>query len=208
MEKAVIREAYAKYYLENGKSPVSVYSFCQQLNTSEAVFYEIYSSFEAIEKDIWLSFFEQTLEHLKEDETYRNYSAREKLLAFYFLWVQQLLKNRSYILLQNRKFPPPGPHLTQLESFRIAFYDFVSELIKEGYQTGQVKERKYISDQYVHGFWVQALFVLRYWIKDDSERFEMTDAAIEKAVNLSFQLISSNTIDSILDFGKFVLARK
>jgi len=50
--------------------------------------------------------------------------------------------------------------------------------------------------------------VLRYWIKDDSERFEMTDAAIEKAVNLSFQLISSGTLDSILDFGKFVFARK
>jgi hypothetical protein len=71
-----------------------------------------------------------------------------------------------------------------------------------------VKERKYVSDQYVHGFWLQALFVLQYWVKDDSERFEMTDAAIEKAVNLSFQLISSNTLDSILDFGKFVFTRK
>jgi hypothetical protein len=98
--------------------------------------------------------------------------------------------------------------LDRLETFRFAFYDYIRDLIKEGYQTGEVKERKFISDQYVHGFWVQALFVLRYWIKDDSDRFEMTDAAIEKAVNLSFQLISTGTIDSILDFGKFVFARK
>jgi AcrR family transcriptional regulator len=208
MEKAAVREAYVKYYLEHGNRPVSVYSFCQALEISEPAFYEVYSSFEAIEQDVWLAIFEETVSKLKQDETYQKYGAREKLLAFYFLWVQELLKNRSYILLQNGKFPPPAMHPRQLESFRSAFYDYIRELVKEGYGTGEVKERKHISDQYVHGFWVQALFVLRYWINDRSERFEMTDAAIEKAVNLSFQLIGSRTLESILDFGKFVFAGK
>jgi AcrR family transcriptional regulator len=185
-----------------------VYAFAQQLGVSEATFYDNYSSFDAVEKDVWRSFFEETLEKLKVDETYRSYGVREKLLAFYFLWVQQLKEYRSYILLQRERFLAPDLHPDKLEAFRLAFYEYIRELIKEGYQSGEVKERKYISDQYVHGFWVQSLFVLRYWIKDDSERFEMTDAAIEKAVNLSFQLISSNTLDSILDFGKFVFTRK
>jgi hypothetical protein len=208
MDKKLIRDAYKTYWLENGKRPVSVYTFCQQLEVAERAFYDSYSSFDALEKDIWLSFFQDTLDQLKEDEIYRNYSSREKLLTFYFLWVQQLRDNRSYILQQKDKYLVPGLHLDRLESFRIAFYDYIRDLIKEGYQTGEIKERKYISDQYVHGFWLQALFVLRYWTNDDSERFEMTDAAIEKAVNLSFQLISSNTLDSILDFGKFMFARK
>jgi len=208
MDKQIIRTAYIKFWLENGKRPVSVYAFCQQLETPESGFYELYSSFDAVEKDLWRSFFEETLAKLKEDDTYRGYSAREKLLAFYFLWVQQLREYRSYILLQKEKYLVPPMHLDQLEAFRVAFYDYVRELIKEGYATGEVKERKFISDQYVHGFWLQALFVLQYWIKDDSDKFEMTDAAIEKAVNLSFQLISSGTLDSILDFGKFVFARK
>jgi AcrR family transcriptional regulator len=208
MEKKEIREAYIKYWLENGKRPVSVYTFVQQLGIPEAGFYDHYASFDAVEKDIWRAIFEETLEKLKADETYRSYGVREKLLAFYFLWVQELRGHRSYILLQRERYLVPGTHLDKLDSFRTAFYDYIRELIKEGYQTGEVKERKFISDQYVHGFWAQALFVLRYWIKDDSERFEMTDAAIEKAVNLSFQLISSGTLDSILDFGKFVFARK
>lgn len=208
MGKKDIREAYLKYWLENGKRPVSVYTFAQQLSITESAFYDFYASFDAIEKDFWKAIFEETLEKLNADETYRNYSAREKLLAFYFLWVQELKANRSYILLQKEKYLAPGLHLDRLESFRIAFFDYIHELTKEGYQTGEIKERKYISDQYVHGFWVQALFVLRYWINDDSERFEMTDAAIEKAVNLSFQLISTNTIDSIIDFGKFVFTKK
>lgn len=208
MDKAPIREAYIKYWLEHGRRPVSVYTFCQQLEMTEAAFYDSYASFDALEKDIWRAFFEETLEKLKEDETYKGYGVREKLLAFYFLWVQQLRQHRSYILLQKEKYLAPPLHLDKLEAFRIAFYDYIRELIKDGYQTGEVKERKFISDQYVHGFWLQALFVLQYWVKDDSEGFEMTDAAIEKAVNLSFQLISSNTLDSILDFGKFVFTKK
>ena len=208
MDKSRIREAYIKYWLENGRQPVSVYTFCQQLEMAEPAFYEHYASFEAVERDIWRSFFEDTLEKLKDDETYKTYGVREKLLAFYFLWVQRLRESRSYILLQKAKYLAPPLHLDQLEAFRIAFYEYIRDLIKGGYVSGEVKERKFISDQYVHGFWLQALFVLQYWVKDDSEKFEMTDAAIEKAVNLSFQLISSNTLDSILDFGKFVFTRK
>lgn len=208
MEKKVFRDAYIKYWLENGKKPVSVFKFCQELETPESAFYDHFASFQALEKDIWRTYFDETLAKLKDDEVYRSYSVREKLLAFYFLWVQHLRENRSFILLQREQFLAPGRHLDKLDSFRHAFYDYIRDLIKEGYQSGEIKERKFISDQYVHGFWVQALFVLRYWIKDDSERFELTDAAIEKAVNLSFQLISSGTIDSILDFGKFVFARK
>jgi len=174
----------------------------------EPAFYDLYSSLEAVEKDIWLGIFEDTINQLQGDEIYRNYSAREKLLTFYFMWVQKLKADRSYILLQQEKFRFPVLHQGQLETFKKAFYKYVEDLVKEGYQTSEIKERKYISDQYVHGFWVQALFVLRYWINDSSERFEMTDAAIEKAVHLSFQLIASNTLDSLFDFGKFMFTGK
>jgi hypothetical protein len=208
MDKKLIRDAYKTFWLENGKRPVSVYTFCQQLGISETAFYDQYASFDAVEKDLWLSFFTDTTDKLANDETYRNYSSREKLLTFYFLWVQTLRENRSYILQQKDSYRLPGLHLEQLETFRRAFYDYARDLIKEGYQSGEIKERKFISDQYVHGFWMQALFVLRYWTNDDSANFEMTDAAIEKAVNLSFQMISSGTLDSLLDFGKFMFTRK
>lgn len=208
MDKATARNAYIQYWLENGKRPVSVYAFCQQLNATETDFYDSYASFDALEKDIWRAVLQETLDRLKGDQTYLAYSVREKLLAFYFLWVQQLREKRSYFLLQREKYLVPGPHLHQLDAFRDDFYEYIRGLIKEGQESGEIRERKFISDQYVHGFWIQAQFVLRYWLKDDSDRFEMTDAAIEKAVNLSFQLIGDHTIDSIIDFGKFMFARK
>jgi Tetracyclin repressor-like, C-terminal domain len=208
MEKQQIREAYKIYWLENGCKPASIYAFCKQINLEEKEFYSLYTSFDAIEKDIWLAIFNDTLHQLKNDETYRSYSAQEKLLAFYFLWVQKLKDNRSYILLQKENCSWQEWKQDRLETFRREFYGYVASIIKGGYETKEIKERKFISDQYKHGFWVQALFVLKYWIEDNSENFEMTDAAIEKAVNLSFQLISSNTLDSIVDFGKFILTKK
>jgi len=209
MDKQLIRNAYKIYWLENGKAPVSVYSLCKQLDISESSFYENYASLEAIEKDIWLAVFEDTLVQLHGDETYQQYSAQEKLLAFYFLWVQKLKEDRSYILLQKERYQfPSAAQFKQLSTFKRAFFEYATGLIKEGYLSTEIKERKFISDKYVHGFWVQALFVLQYWIDDTSVNFEMTDAAIEKAVNLSFQLIHSNTLDSLLDFGKFIFTRK
>ncbi|RFS19658.1 TetR/AcrR family transcriptional regulator [Chitinophaga silvatica] len=208
MDKQLIRNAYKTYWLENGQAPVSVYALCKILDIPESSFYEEYASLEAVEKDIWLAIFEQTLAQLSADEIYHQYNSQEKLLAFYFLWVQQLKNDRSYLLLQRKHFKLPDLYRSKLETFHHAFNDYVSGLVKEGYTSNEIKERKYISDQYVHGFWIQALFVLKYWLDDTSAGFEMTDAAIEKAVNLSFQLIKSNTLDSLIDFGKFIFTRK
>jgi hypothetical protein len=208
MDKQLIRNAYKVHWLENGKAPVSVYALCKTLEIPETAFYEQYSSLEAVEKDIWLAIFQQTLDQLNADETYQQYNAQEKLLAFYFLWVQKLKEDRSYLLLQRRHFRLPDFYRNKLETFRHAFNRYASDLVKQGYQSSEIQERKYISDKYVHGFWLQALFVLKYWLDDTSNQFEMTDAAIEKAVNLSFQLIKSNTLDSLLDFGKFIFTRK
>ncbi|MBC8081800.1 MAG: TetR/AcrR family transcriptional regulator, partial [Hymenobacter sp.] len=38
--------------------------------------------------------------------------------------------------------------------------------------------------------------------------FERTDAAVEKAVTLSFDLVGRNTLDSATDFVRFLLRRR
>ena len=48
----------------------------------------------------------------------------------------------------------------------------------------------------------------RVWLKDESKAFETTDAAIEKSVNLAFELLSQGPLDSIIDFGRFALKTK
>ncbi|WP_298709281.1 hypothetical protein [Chitinophaga sp.] len=76
MEKQSIRDAYKRYWLENGQAPVSVFALCKILDVPEAEFYQFYSNFEALEADIWVDYFTRTTDQLKDDETYRQYSCR------------------------------------------------------------------------------------------------------------------------------------
>jgi hypothetical protein len=54
------------------------------------------------------------------------------------------------------------------------------------------------------GAWVQLLFLLKFWMDDDSPSFEKTDMAIEKSVRIVFDVFDNTPIDSIVDFGKFL----
>jgi hypothetical protein len=51
-------------------------------------------------------------------------------------------------------------------------------------------------------------FILLFWKEDDSAGFEKTDAAVEKSVNLAFDLIGKGAVDSAIDFAKFLYQNK
>jgi hypothetical protein len=68
----------------------------------------------------------------------------------------------------------------------------------------EIAGRSKLSDNYDSLFWYQFMFLLDFWRKDGSTDFERTDEAIEKSVNLSFDLIEKNALDSAFDFGKFI----
>jgi hypothetical protein len=56
--------------------------------------------------------------------------------------------------------------------------------------------------------WVQFLYVLRVWTNDESEDFQVTDAAIEKTSVLLFELMKKGPIDMLIDFVKFAYQNK
>jgi hypothetical protein len=60
----------------------------------------------------------------------------------------------------------------------------------------------------VEGLWIQTLFILQFWANDDSKEFEKTDAAIEKAVNVAYDLMGKSPLDSMFDFAKFIFQNR
>ncbi|MDX2190163.1 MAG: TetR family transcriptional regulator C-terminal domain-containing protein [Bacteroidota bacterium] len=208
MDKVTIRNKYIEYVLEQGHKPNSVFSFAKSLGMEETDFYTFYSSFEAIESEFWKSTFDEALEKLAKDKTYKGYGSKDKLLTFYFVWIAILRNNRSYVLsFKDAKIKSIALTNASLSAFKTAFLEYASQLVKEGTETKELKERKFISDKYHYGLWIQTMFVLNYWVNDNSANFEMTDAAIEKAVNLSFKLLADNTLDNVIDFGKFLFQK-
>lgn len=207
MEQKII-DAYIAYLLENDEQPKSVFAFAKALDMDENEFYKHFASFAAIEKHILFWLFTETKNQLEADEIFNGYGAREKMLAFFYTWVERARNYRSYLVhLHNRnKIHPPVP--AYLDGVKDGFKEFTQAIINEGITNNEVVERKFISDKYSGGLWVQFGFIHQFWLKDDSKDFEKTDAAIEKSVQLSFELISKGVLDVAIDFGKFLFQNR
>jgi len=206
-----IKEAYIDYVLEHGKEPASVYKFMKMLKMKEGIFYDYYNSFSAIEKDIWFEFFEETISRITSESVYNEYTVREKLLAFYYTWIEILKDNRSFVTYSAHKIEKRGlayKNTSFLSKFKTGFLDFANNLLAEGKETEEIVDRPLLGSRYDDGLWRQLLFVLKFWINDDSKGFERTDEAIEKAVNLSFDLMSRSALDAAFDFAKFLYQKR
>ena len=197
-----IKDAYKTYLLENGRKPVSAYVFAKQNGMTEADFFNQYSSFELIDRELWKDFFHETLTRLKSEDVYSQYSVREKLLSFYYTLIEVLKQNRSYVLMtwQTRL----ELKRSYLKDFMQHFEEYAQELVQEGVATKEIENRLFLTERYAEAMKAQLVFVLQFWINDNSKGFEQTDAAIEKAVNTAFDLMGKTPLDSFADFGKFL----
>jgi AcrR family transcriptional regulator len=207
--RKLIMEGFVNHVLEHGSIPKSVFKFAKDLKMKEEEFYTYFTSFESIKSDIWVSIFESTLEQIESQEVFKEYSVREKFLSFLFTWIEELKKNRSYLLsLYQDKAQSMKTLALEAKEFKEKFKDFAGEIILEGKETQEIANRPIISDRYDEALWVQVAFIFRYWLDDRSPRFEKTDAAIEKSVNLTFDLMGKSALDSFIDFAKFLYQNK
>lgn len=208
MTQEKIRQAYTEYILEHGKQPESVYAFCKKLKIKEVDFYEEYSAFPQIEAEIWKNMFIQARASAEREEVYQGYSVREKLLAFYYTWIEVLKNNRSYILKSYEGFDKPifMKKNVELVDFKTSFYDYINELLHEARETREVEQRPIpqLMQRYPDLFWSKTLFILDFWVNDTSKSFEKTDTMIEKTVNTAFDLLGRSPLDSLFDLGKFI----
>lgn len=207
--RKLILDGFKNHVLEHGSEPASIFKFAKDLKMKEEEFYTYFTSFESIKSEIWVSIFESTLDQIQAQEVFKEYSVREKFLSFLFTWIEELKKNRSYLL---SLYQDKGKSLRSLpldtKDFKAKFRDFAGDLILEGKETQEVANRPLITERYDEALWLQAAFVFRYWLDDRSPRFEKTDAAIEKSVNLAFDLMGKSAVDSFLDFAKFLYQTK
>jgi hypothetical protein len=203
-----ILSAYSDHLLMNGQRPSSVYKFCVDLGISEDEFYNHYGSFDAVEQAIWKSFADKAIGRLLADESFKGFSSREKILAFYYTFFEEIKSSRSYILLQLEAKHRPEFTPYFLTTFRKSFETFVESILISGKTNGEIAKRPYLDKQYPQLFWFHFGFVLHFWRNDNSAGFEKTDAAIEKSVNLAFDLIGKGAVDSVVDFAKFMYQTK
>ncbi|WP_271770105.1 TetR family transcriptional regulator C-terminal domain-containing protein [Aquimarina algiphila] len=199
---------YMNYVLENDGYPKSVYRFCNDINIKEEEFYAFFGSLESLDRAIWNAFFTTTIDAMNNNEDYGSFSSRNKFLTFFFTFFEMLTLNRSYVLFALKRYDMPFENLKQLKSLRDHIKGFATELIEEDNDEKLFKVTKNPVKLFSEGAWFQFLFLLKFWVDDESAGFEKTDVAIEKSVNTVFDLFDNTPLNNVLDFGKFLWKEK
>lgn len=189
----------------SGRRPRSLVNFCEMQNINIQQTRKIYRTLTALEKAVWLHWFNETLSVLERSEEYKQYSARERLLSFYYSWTDTIKPFRPYL-----KSAPALPQLFSgvdwfLADIRSAFLKYAKEIVQFAASNEEIMLRPVFRNYYENALWQQFLFVMNYWLNDKSNEQAKTDEAIERVVHLFFDLAGRNQLDSIFDFGKFLL---
>lgn len=203
-----LKDRFLDHIAENKRRPSSIHMFMKYLGLPNKEFYNFYSSLSRLENDIWKDILTKTLRRLEADPAYAEFVAQEKLLAFYFTLMEELTPLRSYVIYASGPFGTYTVASSHLDAFRELFLEYATGVIQIGIQTEEVYERPYITSKYNLGLWTQMLFVLNFWVKDESTDMQKTDEAIEKVVDLSFDLMGKTPLDTLMDFGQFVIKNR
>ncbi|WP_422084007.1 TetR family transcriptional regulator C-terminal domain-containing protein [Ulvibacterium sp.] len=195
---------YMDYVLEHESVPKSIYKFCKTNGIEEGEFYTYFGSLEGLQKGVWEQFYAKTENLIQENKEYGQFSNREKMLTFFYSFFELLTLNRSYVLFALKQDSRPLKNLEQLKGLRRHIKEFAKDLIEDGNSEKSLKITKHNPQLFSEGAWLQFLFILRFWVNDESAGFEKTDMAIEKSINTIFDVFDNTPLENIVDFGKFL----
>jgi len=202
-----ILEAYSEYLRSRGKPPTSVYRLCKRLEIDEKTFFDTFPSLEAVEGAYWADTISRVVERIEAGEEWSDYNARQRLLVFLFAYLEDAKAFRS-ILLARFKDLQPYENPNWLMRFRRRFEKFGRSILEHGLESGEIARRANFSAIYPAGMYLHFRSVISFYLTDDSQDFERTDAFVEKSVKLAFDAIAPQALDSAIDLARFFLPRK
>lgn len=202
VSEASMEQQYMAFFEEHYRRPNSVLEFVKYCGVAEGDFYAKHSSLEHLEESVWMNMADGLIHRLAEDETYMAYSVREKTLAFFFGFFEEALKHRSFVLYSAGDLKNPA--LLKFKRFKSTLSEYFEALAVAGIEAKELPGLGNLSRWYAKGALAQFLFLLNFWKNDSSSGFEATDEAIERSVNLIFDLAGMNALESGLGFARFL----
>lgn len=200
------KEALTAYVTDTGQRPKTVAALARHHERKTPDFFKEYGSLSALEKATWADFGRRTRHILEADETYGDYSGREKLLAFWFTFFAELGRERAFALAYERRFRTPSLQSPRvLDGLKEEILEWAEPVVETALEDGELVARPLVSKYYAQGLAFPTFCLLVFWLNDESEQFQDTDQAVEKTVHALFDSGGKNIFDSWLDLGKFVV---
>ena len=209
INKEKLLSLYGDYILSNGEKPKNIYLFAKENDFEEENFYQYFSGFEQIEKEILNHFFTKSLELCEQTENWNEMTSKEKLLNLHFTFFENLTMNRSLVLMilgeTKRK------EWIILQELRKNFLEFTKQLTFENLEIlEKAKEsiKNFKEKTKEEALWLHFISIIEFWKKDQSPSFEKTDLYIEKTIDTGFEFINNEPLKKVMDLGKFLWKEK
>ena len=209
INKDILLSLYGDYILSNGEKPKNIYLFAKENDFEEENFYQYFSGFEQIEKEILNHFFTKSLELCEQTENWNEMTSKEKLLNLHFTFFENLTMNRSLVLMilgeTKRK------EWIILQELRKNFLEFTKQLTFENLEIlEKAKEsiKNFNEKTREEALWLHFISIIEFWKKDQSPSFEKTDLYIEKTIDTGFEFINNEPLKKVMDLGKFLWKEK
>lgn len=209
INKEKLLSLYGDYILSNGEKPKNIFLFAKENDFEEENFYQYFSGFEQIEKEILNHFFTKSLELCEQTENWNEMTSKEKLLNLHFTFFENLTMNRSLVLMilgeTKRK------EWIILQELRKNFLEFTKQLTFENLEIlEKAKEsiKNFNEKTREEALWLHFISIIEFWKKDQSPSFEKTDLYIEKTIDTGFEFINNEPLKKVMDLGKFLWKEK
>lgn len=204
-----IFELYTDYILSHGEQPKSIYQFAKENKFEEQKFYDFFTSFDQLEKQILVKLFSKSLELVNEVNNGDGMTSKEKILNVYYIFFENLTMNRSLVMmiLGNQKLPL-SKNLLSLKKIHqeyIKTLDFSSWEILENAKENIKNTHEQIRENVL---WLHLVSVIEFWKNDSSPAFEKTDIFIEKTIDTGFEFMDNEPLRKVFDLGKFLWKEK
>lgn len=204
-----IFELYTDYILSHGEQPKSIYQFAKENKFEEQKFYDFFTSFDQLEKQILVKLFSKSLELVNEVNNADGMTSKEKILNVYYIFFENLTMNRSLVMmiLGNQKLPL-SKNLLSLKKIHqeyIKTLDFSSWEILENAKENIKNTHEQIRENVL---WLHLVSAIEFWKNDSSPAFEKTDIFIEKTIDTGFEFMDNEPLRKVFDLGKFLWKEK
>jgi hypothetical protein len=196
--------AYLSHLQREGRPPASVFQFCDTGGFSERDFFSEFPSLEGIEVSWWAGTLEKIIASVEGGAEWSGFSARHRMLAFLFAFVEASIDFRSLLLLrlQGRGILT---NPAEFNRFQDHFLAFAKRLLDHGRSSGEIASRGPLGRIYPQAAYRLFRSVIDFHLRDTSPRFERTDAFIEKSTGVLFDLMGKQVLDSGFDLLRFLL---
>ncbi len=208
IDKITLISLFMNYVTDHQYHPASIEEFCDLHDIKKSEFKTHFSSFKAIEKEIFYLFFHNTVNALAQDQAYATFDSKNKVLSMYYTFFENLAANRAYVVQALKTDTNGIQSLKKLKKLKKNYILYIANLDLDRIDLGQPAIENVQIKALQQSAWIQLLLILKFWLEDTSKDFEKTDVFIEKSINTTFHLIDTKLLKSVIDLGKFILKEK